>query len=71
MRVFSCISGSTTNRPPTRGAPFAAPLVEAAGDAPPPLGLRLPRRSGEDPTRGLDPTSPTEEVVYTGRIALD
>ena len=35
-----------------------------------PAGAPLPRRSGEAPTRGLDPTAPTEEVVCTGRITL-
>src|SRR5262245_39505339 len=41
------VSGSTTNGPPMRGAPFAARLIEAAGDASSLPGLRFPRRIGD------------------------
>jgi hypothetical protein len=52
-----------TNRLPTRGAPFAARLIEVAGEAPPPMGLRSPRHIGEAHTRCPAPISPGEEVI--------
>jgi hypothetical protein len=52
-----------------RGAPFAARLIEAAGDAPPPPGLRLPRRIGEAPHGVPGPSRGAEASVDFPRHA--
>jgi hypothetical protein len=61
------VAVARTNRPPRRGAPFAARLVGAAGEAPPLSGSASPAAQERPVTRRPDPASHVEEVMRPGK----